>query len=218
MDFEAVLFDLDGTLLDRSRAADSMFLAVVGECYSGVSTEGMLHSFRKYDNNGYSNKVEVLNSLFDEYPPDYRIPSPEIYDFWNARFIDFFSLEEGVLDTIRLIVSGVKTAIITNGYTKTQNAKIAKAGLDKIFDTVIISEEAGVKKPDPQIFNLALQKLGVSPQEALYVGDNLVNDVDGCQKAGMYGVWYNPEKLKNETDIVPFKEITDFSQILQMIG
>jgi putative hydrolase of the HAD superfamily len=98
-----------------------------------------------------------------------------------------------------------------------QKAKIEKTKLSKIFDMVIISDEVGIKKPDPQIFYLALQRLNVNPDESLYVGDNLKNDVGGCQSIGMKGVWFNPRKNKNDTSIVPFMEICNFAEILPLI-
>jgi putative hydrolase of the HAD superfamily len=84
--FKAILFDLDDTLIDRGKAADAMFLVIAKECYSNVAADEMLQSFRKYDNNGYSNKITVMNSLYDDFPPDYRIPDFDIYTFWNEKF------------------------------------------------------------------------------------------------------------------------------------
>lgn len=215
---KAVIFDLDDTLIDRSKAADVMFLIIVKECYSNVATDEMLQSFRKYDNNGYSNKTIVLNSLFDEYPPDCRIPTSDVYSFWNAKFPECFSVDLETHALLEKIAQNTKTAIITNGGTQMQKAKIEKTRLDKIFDVIIISDEVGIKKPDPQIFNLALQRLNVSTSESLYVGDNLKNDIEGCQNIGMKGVWYNPKKHKNDTDIMPFMEICNFTELFSLIG
>ncbi|MCL2371901.1 MAG: HAD family hydrolase [Defluviitaleaceae bacterium] len=216
--FKAVMFDLDDTLLDRSKAADAMFSIIARECYSNKATDEMLQSFRKYDNNGYSSKVTALNRLFDDFRPDYRIPSTEIYAFWGAHFSDCFLMDETALATIKIIVSSVKTAIITNGSSQMQRAKIEKTGLDKIFDVILISDDVGAKKPDLRIFEMAIQKLGIQPKEALFVGDNLANDVGGSQKAGMNGVWFNPNRLRNDTDVVPFKEIACFSEILPLVS
>ena len=215
--FNAILFDLDNTLIDRNKAADEMFLIIAKECYSNVATEEMLQSFRKYDNNGYSNKIAALNSLFDDYPPDYRIPASDMYAFWDSKFVECFFVDSETHAFLEKIADNTKTAIITNGRTQMQKAKIQKTGLDKIFDVIIISDEVGIKKPAPQIFNLALQRLDVRPQESIYVGDSLKNDVGGCQSVGMKGVWFNPKKHKNDTGIEPFMEIYSFMELLPFL-
>jgi len=216
-EYKAIIFDLDDTLIDRDNAVDVMFTVIIKKCYSCVPSDKMLIDFKIYDNNGYSNKTIVLNTLFDKYPPDYRIPSSEIRDFWDTNFPNCFSINPERLSALKIIVENTNTAIITNGATQVQKAKIEKTGLDKIFDMVIISDEVGVSKPDPKIFNIALQNLNIKPEEALFVGDNLENDINGCQKAGLKGIWFNPNNLKNDTDIIPFKEINTFNQILSFV-
>lgn len=122
-----------------------------------------------------------------------------------------------MLDTVKAIAKSTKTAIISNGKTVWQKIKIEKTGLDKIFDVIIISEEAGEWNPDPQIFTLALKRLGLNSEEALFVGDHLKNDIDRSQQVNIKGAWFNPQKLKNNTKIIPFKEITYLSQLLLFI-
>jgi putative hydrolase of the HAD superfamily len=195
-----------------------MFRVIARECYSGAATEEMRQTFLRLDNRGYANKVDVLTALFDEFPPKFRIPPEEIYPFWKARFPECFSPNAEILALAEKISRRVKTAIITNGLTEVQKAKIRKTGLDKIFDTVIISEEMGVKKPDTQIFNIALERIGVRADESMFVGDHLHNDVGGSQSAGMKGIWFNPEGRVNDTDITPFLEIGNLAEILPLLG
>ena len=216
--FETVMFDLDDTILDRGKAVDNMFSFIAKTFYSNVVTDEMRLFFIKHDNRGYSNKIDVMNSLFDKFPPTSRLPSSEIYDFWDSHFPLGFSLSEEEINTLKKITANAKTAIITNGRTKGQKLKIEKTGLDKIFDTIIISEEVGIEKPDAQIFNLALKRLGVSNDKALFVGDNLKNDIKGGQNANIKTAWYNPEKVINNTGIVPFLEVCCLSEVLGFIN
>lgn len=216
-EFEAIMFDLDDTLLDRDKAVDVMFSVIIEKCYSYIPSDKMLADFKKYDNKGYSDKIDVLSNLFDEYPPTYRILPSEIRDFWDMNFPECFSMDSERLSILEIINKNTKTAIISNGGTYSQRAKIKKTGLDRIFDVIIISDEVGVEKPSSQIFTLALQAVNVEPMKALFVGDNLKNDIGGCQNAGIKGIWFNPDNLKNDTDIIPFKEISHFNQILSFI-
>ena len=57
------------------------------------------------------------------------------------------------------------------------------------FETILISEKEGIKKPDPRIFKKALEQLNVSANESLFVGDHPVNDVKASQDVGMLAVW-----------------------------
>lgn len=108
----------------------------------------------------------------------------------------------------------VKVAIITNGSTQRQKAKIINTNLNSCFDIIIISEEVGFSKPDKRIFELALNKLNVQPEAALFVGDDIEKDIGGCQNANIKGIWFNPHMIKNNTEIKPYAEINSFNRLL----
>ncbi|UFU01304.1 HAD-IA family hydrolase [Radiobacillus kanasensis] len=217
-----MLFDLDDTLLDRNHAVDNMFLIILEKCYENVkhSTKSkMLQKFKEHDNTsyGYSDKTKVLESFFDEYPPKYRLPRSYIQDFWNNHFPHCFSINQNTIDTVNAIKRQVKVAIITNGSTQRQKAKIMNTNLNSCFDTILISEEVGFSKPDKRIFELALNKLNVQLEDALFVGDDIEKDIGGCQNADMKGIWFNPYMNKNDTDIKPYAEIHSFDRLLSYL-
>ncbi|QOR68937.1 HAD family hydrolase [Cytobacillus suaedae] len=217
--YKAILFDLDDTLLNRDIAVDKLFLIVLERCYENVNHSvkiEMLEKFKVFDNRGYgsNDKVKVLESFFDEYPPRNRIPRDYIQDFWNDHFPLCFTVDQNSINIINTIKMHVKVAIITNGTTQRQKAKISNTNLHSCFDTIIISEEVGFSKPDKHIFELALSKLNVQPEDALFVGDDLEKDIGGCQNANMKGIWFNPNKLKNHTEIKPYDEIDSFDRLL----
>jgi putative hydrolase of the HAD superfamily len=89
--------------------------------------------------------------------------------------------------------------------------------LNRYFDTIIISEEAGFSKPDKRIFELALNKLNVQSEDVLFVGDDLEKDIAGCQNANIKGVWFNPHMIKNTTQIQPYAEINTFDSLLSYV-
>ena len=66
---------------------------------------------------------------------------------------------------------------------------IMALGIENYFETILISEKEGIKKPDPRIFKKALQQLNVSANESLFVGDHPGNDVKASQDVGMLAVW-----------------------------
>lgn len=155
-----------------------------------------------------------MEAFFDEFPPQYRLPHNDIQDFWNRQFPNCFSINQETVNIIKTIKMHVKVGIITNGSTQRQKAKIINTELNHYFETIIISEEAGFSKPDKRIFELALKKLNVEPEDALFVGDDLEKDIGGCQNTGIKGIWFNPQRNNNDTEIKPYAEIKSLAELL----
>lgn len=217
-----MLFDLDDTLLDRDKAVDNLFLLVLEKCYEDVSDtvkNNMLQKFKGYDKREYgiSDKTIVIESLFDEFAPKYRLPRKYIQDFWNENFPKCFSIDQNTVQFLNHIKKHFKVGIITNGSTQRQKAKIINTNLNNYFDTIIISEEVGLSKPDKRIFELALSKLNAQPENTLFVGDDLEKDIAGPQNANIKGVWFNPQKIKNTTQIQPYAEINTLDSLLSYV-
>jgi len=218
------MFDLDDTLLDRNKAVEAMFSIIMEKCYKNIAVtdiqyNNMLCEFKKYDNNGFGRThIELFNNFFNKFPPSLRIPDVEIYDFWTRNFPKCSIIPAENINTVLKLKEHVKTAIISNGSVESQRGKIKHTKLDELFEVIIISDEVGVGKPDPKIFELALNKLDVPPENALFMGDRLDKDILGCQNAGIRGIWYNPNNLINNTEIKPFAEIHDFAEILEYIN
>lgn len=217
-----MLFDLDDTLLDRDKAVDNFFLLVLEKCYEDVSDtvkNTMLQTFKEYDKREYgiSDKTIVLESLFDEFAPKYRLPHNYIQDFWNENFPKCFSIDQNTIHFLNQIKKQFKVGIITNGSTQRQKAKIFNTNLNRYFETIIISEEVGFSKPDKRIFELALNKLNAQPENTLFVGDDLEKDIAGPQNVNIKGVWFNPQKIKNTTQIQPYAEINTLDSLLSYV-
>lgn len=217
-----MLFDLDDTLLDREKAVDNLFLLVLEKCYEDVDDSvknNMLQKFKEYDKREYgiSNKTIVLESLFDEFAPKYRLPRNYIQDFWDNNFPKCFSINQNTIHFLNRIKMHIKVGIVTNGSTQRQKAKIFNTNLNRYFETIIISEEAGCSKPDKRIFELALNELNTEPEDVLFVGDDLEKDIAGCQNANIKGIWFNPQKIKNTTGIQPYAEINTLDSLLSYV-
>ncbi|PEY82642.1 2-haloalkanoic acid dehalogenase [Bacillus cereus] len=222
MSYKVMLFDLDDTLLDRDKAVDKLFLFVLEKCYEDVSDivkNNMLQKFKEYDKREYGirDKTIVLESLFNEFAPKYRLPHNYIQDFWNENFPKCFSIDQNTIHFLNHIKRHFKIGIITNGSTHRQKAKIINTYLNNYFDTIIISEEVGLSKPDKRIFELALNKLNVQPENTLFVGDDLEKDIAGCQNANIKGVWFNPQIIKNTAEIQPYAEINTLDSLLSYV-
>lgn len=217
-----MLFDLDDTLLNRDKAVENMFLIILKKCYKDITDvmkNEMLQKFIESDKRSYGvdDKIKVLEALFDTFPPTYRLPRNDIRDFWNKHFPFCFSIDKKTIDIVNAIKHHVKIAMITNGSTERQKAKIRHTNLHSYFDIVIISEEVGLRKPDKRIFELALNKLDVRAEDTLFVGDDLEKDIAGCQNVNIKGIWFNPNKFMNTSKIKPYAEINTLDCLLGYI-
>jgi len=120
---------------------------------------------------GYNNKrgCELINSELSR-------------DFYtNPKVHRVYADAMEILTILRK--QGVKLALVTNGY-KTTKKVIRDMGLEKYFDCIVISSAVGISKPDPKIFKIAINKLGLKPAEVLFVGDSYATDIVGAKRAG----------------------------------
>ncbi len=86
-----------------------------------------------------------------------------------------------------------RLALLTNGAADVQHEKLSRTTLARYFEAIVISGEAGVGKPDPRVFAIVLERLGVEADAATMVGDSLVRDVGGAQRAGLRAIWLDRE-------------------------
>ena len=118
-------------------------------------------------------------------------------------FLDFCSSKPGVIDGAHELMDylrsrGYRMHMTSNGFHEVQYKKLAACGLRDYFDTIILSEDAGVNKPSPQYFDYALKVSGADRQTTLMIGDNLNTDVVGALNAGINAMLVNRWDVKKE--------------------
>jgi putative hydrolase of the HAD superfamily len=114
---------------------------------------------------------------------------------------------EGVLKSLK---GAYALALITNGLIDIQYDKIRGANLENYFDIITVAGEVGVGKPDPRIFQVTLDRLGVNPDESIMVGNSLKRDITGARQAGIKGFWVNRSGEEPAGDVRPDAVLTDF--------
>ena len=123
------------------------------------------------------------------------------------------TLFSDVEDSLTHLRGIYQLALVTNGAPDLQREKIQGANLARFFDTILISGEVGVGKPDCRIFGLALGALAASPSETVMVGDSLTRDILGAQRAGLKGIWLNRSGSDATDQVTPDVQITSLSQL-----
>lgn len=188
-----VIFDLDQTLVDR----DATFKLFLDKQYARFIAKLKLESIpfemyyeivKRYDNNGYSKKEEVYQLLCKDLKLDSET-AMILYNDFNENYGFEPILFEDVHKTLADLQEIYTLALITNGRTKGQNAKIDNAKLLDYFKCIVISESEGIKKPNPEIFHRCLERLGIEANQAVYIGDNPENDIRAAQACSMKAIW-----------------------------
>jgi putative hydrolase of the HAD superfamily len=145
---------------------------------------------------------------------------------YHKEKIDSIKLYDDVKNClIKLKESNVKTAIISDGLPKKQYEKILRLNIDDLIDLVVISDQFGVRKPNPKLFEFCLSKFGVEGKETIYIGDRLEKDVLPARKNGIHTVYihrggkydFSKPDIEKPIDIKPDFEIDNLSEIFPII-
>ena len=191
MTTKAVLFDLDETVLDRSRSLE-LFLTWEASEYLNLpleQCERYIERFIELDDNGMGSKPDVYAILWKEFQL-YEHNAEDLAIHYRASFSRFCCEKRHIASAIELLKSReYKLGIVTNGPSPFQENNISALNLTQYFDTIVVSEAVGIRKPEPEIFNLACTNLGVTADQCVFVGDNPKADVAGANNAGMFSVF-----------------------------
>jgi putative hydrolase of the HAD superfamily len=210
---QAVLFDLDGTLYDRDLLVQTLIeeqFDVFRNELGNVDRRSYIQRILHLDNHGLGDKLELYKTVGTEWKLGRDLTDRLHADFWS-RYIRHCKVSEDTCTTLEQLRRHQKRlGVITNGTTKWQRQKLDSLGITPLFDTVLISETEGLRKPDRAIFERALERLSVSADEAIFVGDNPEADVAGARAAGLVPVWkYVPYWEMNLKDVLTVHKLVE---------
>jgi putative hydrolase of the HAD superfamily len=140
-------------------------------------------------------------------------------EFWYELFPKLSVPMPHARETLMALQArGIKLGLITNGKTRVQQQKLETLGFKDFFDPILVSEHVGVKKPDPRIFEIALERLQLEASDVWMVGDHPVNDVLGARGAGLIGVWLKAEMHKWPDDFERGLEIKSLPELVELFA
>ncbi len=189
---QAVLFDLDETLLDRSAGLEAFLhdqYARYAANFQHIPYATFRRRFVELDQHGYVHKSIVYQQLLDELMIQH-VTVEELLTDYRMRCWQHGQTFADTHTTIATLRNwNLKLGIVTNGETAFQYQHMQATGLTALVDTLLISEQEQLRKPDPEIFGRAAARLDVSPGDCLFVGDNPTADILGAHGVGMQTAW-----------------------------
>jgi YjjG family noncanonical pyrimidine nucleotidase len=230
----AVLFDLDDTLFDHRRCARTALERVhrEHECFAckpfadleashalileelhgqvlsgrvGIDDARRERFRRLFESAGVTGSADVVNRAAQAYRQGY---------VESRRAID------GAAALLQQVKERARVAIVSNNLLDEQRDKLRECGLDGWIDALVVSEEAGVSKPDPYIFRLALDRLGCLSSEAVMIGDSWAADVVGAHAAGIRAIWFNPRgqpRPDDRPDVIELRALQPADRVLPLV-
>ena len=203
----AVLLDLDDTILDDSGSVSSCWLEA---CRVHRTELGIVDPITAYDSiervrewywsdperhrvgrlDLAAARREVAHLALKDVGLDDEALAGKIGDTYHELRDAGLQPFDDAIDTVEwLRASGCRLALLTNGSAQMQRSKIDRFALAGHFDAILIEGEVGFGKPDPRVYQRALELLDVTPGDTWMVGDNLEWDVAEPQRQGIYGIW-----------------------------
>lgn len=225
-DYQHIFFDLDNTLWDFDKSSAMVFekLFEIHHLIDyGISNAKIFHDvYINYNNElwelyrqGKIEKSFLRSERFKLPLADFGINDKnmayrmgEDYTYYSPRFV---ALVPNAIDILKYLKMNYHIHLITNGFIEVQYIKIKNSGLNQYIDTMTLSEDAGIKKPDVRIFQYALNKANAKAENSIMVGDDLYIDIMPAKSAGMDQVFFNRKNLSHKEDIT--KEIKDLIEL-----
>ena len=242
MDIRAIAFDVNGTLVriladdgdERAFRAAAHFLTYQGidlhryelcELYFQLLKEQLRTSQERYPE---FDAVGIWRSIIEDHQTDFTRALPaakleqiplslaELARGVSRRRLGLYPYVREVLDVLR---ERYPLAVVTDAQSAYARSELHKVGLLAYFDPIVVSGDHGYRKPDPRLFQLALDGMAVAAENTLYVGNDMYRDVYGAREAGLTTVMFDSDQgEKTYRDCAPDYTITDFRDLPNILG
>ncbi len=233
---QAIIFDLDDTIIDDSSSVEPAWRTVCKEAAAqvqGLEADALLaalaparrrfwsdpdrHREGRLDLRKATSGIveEALRSLGLDLPTLARNTAHRYRDLREAGV----RLFPGAIEALEgLRAMGVRLGLITNGSAEGQRAKVERFDLARHFNHILIEGEFGCGKPDERVYRAAMRALGSEPEQTWSVGDNLEWDVAAPQRLGLYAIWVDPPGagLPAGATVRPDRIIRSIAELLPM--
>ncbi|MTI89131.1 MAG: HAD-IA family hydrolase [Balneolaceae bacterium] len=224
-----IYFDLDDTLLNHKKAEQAGLRDVHQhfEMFNGISEEKLVDTYHHINKGlweeygrGEIDRHILHRRRFEETFRELGVDESK-YEEAGITYMNYYRNHwewiEGAKAAYEKIAEAYPVGIITNGFAETQRLKITQFELERTASHIVISEDLGVMKPHPQIFDHSTELAGVSRGSILYVGDSLTSDVKGGTKAGWQVAWYTLGPIEQGRQLADLV-FDDFEELQRVLG
>ncbi|MFC5472308.1 HAD family hydrolase [Cohnella suwonensis] len=229
--YKAIIFDLDNTLLNytlsemesMNRTLRDHDLFVEDEEKREAFWQSFLkHNFKHWmdfvnKTGSHQSIIDVLiRSFRDSLNMNHSHHVKLTHTYWDY-FCNTCLYETGAEEVLHSVKSQYKLGIISNGIGEAQRKRLAAGKIDHLFESIIVSDEAGVRKPRKEIFDLSLNELRLSRSEVLFIGDSLTDDYHGAKNAGIDFCFYNRNGLSLTNEYQPKYTVSKWHELLRVV-
>lgn len=227
MIYKLLLFDADNTLYDFDYAEREALKSAIAELNLQNSFEENFEIYKKINLQIWKEFEEkkitsenLKSERFKRFFSQIDVKAdPEIisikYLFYLSRIN---KLLPDAYEVIEELSKRFKIAVITNGLVEVQKPRFEFSKIRNLIHAIIISGEVGFSKPDPEIFQIACDRFGISDKsEVLMIGDNFDTDIIGGINFGIDTCWLNSSHKKNENSYMPKYEIHSISELKEIL-
>ncbi|MBT2555542.1 HAD family hydrolase [Arthrobacter sp. ISL-5] len=208
-----LLVDLDNTLVDRASAFNLWAMHFVRSLGRPDSEAEWLIAT---DRDGYEPRESLARAIRKRFKTNKSIDA--LVNALLYEHVDLLTMDPLTIDALgNARESGWKIGIVTNGTTAQQTLKIETVGLGRYVDAVVISETERVKKPDPEIFRIAADRLGADLPSGWMIGDHPTADIAGGRSAGLETGWVSRGMDWPADRAVPTVTATTAAEVLDAV-
>ena len=226
MEIKNVFFDLDHTLWDFERNSALTFELLFNKYKLDIDINSFLKVYvpinleywRLYRNESISKEYLRFNRLNDAFKKLNIDVSSDLINKLSYDYIEnlpkFNHLIDGAHELLLYLKKKYKLYLITNGFRNVQSNKLKNSGIGNFFLSIYDSESVGVKKPNPLIFNHALDDSGCIARESVMIGDSFEADIQGSLSVGMNAIHYVNFGEKEHKECVIVNNLLSIKKIL----
>lgn len=219
--YTAALFDLDNTLWDRDaaiRATGRLLHETWPAVRAAASADEAEAKFAAFDERGLAGRERLIARTLEEWP-GIGLSHEALAAWYLQASRAVLPQDPDVFPLLHdLNVAGVPWGIVTNGPSSGQHLTIRSRGLEGLTGCVVVSEEAGCRKPDPAIFHVALDCLGMpASRDVLFVGDDVAADMVGAQGVGLSTAWVTNGQSWPDGVEPPDHQVSHVSQVRPLL-
>lgn len=199
-----IFFDLDHTLWDFDKNSYLTFEKILKKNDVNVNLDSFIRQYAPINLEFWKlyreNKIAKADLRFLRLKRTFEAlgmeVSEEVINILSTQYIDELAGFNHLILNTKSILDYLNPKynlhIITNGFEEVQHKKLSTSGIAEYFDLVVNSEMAGVKKPHPYIFELALDRAGTTARSSVMIGDSLEADILGANALGLHTLHFDP--------------------------